>query len=196
LPIAAGLIVLALLGWLVGTALGGLPGVDGGGSRTAAAGTPTAAAPTTVPLVSTRPASEGLYDPEGDGKEARGIDAASDGNPDTTWRTDLYQRNDTFGNLKPGIGITYDFDRATPLREVTVTTDRPGIQVEILAGDSPDKAAPADYTLAGPTQTMKASSTFKLKAGTSARYYIVFITQLVPDGDGFRGSIADVTFSR
>ena len=199
LPVAAGLLVLALLGWLVGTALGGLPGVPGGGSSSAAAAaTRTSAAPATVPLVTIRPSGDVLYDPDGDGAEARGIDAASDGDPATSWRTANYKRNSSFGSLKPGIGIAYDFGQATALRQVTVTTDRPGIQVQILAGDSPDKALPADYTLAGPTQTMKSSSTFKLKAGTSARYYIVFITQLVPDGDagGYRGSISDVSFAR
>jgi hypothetical protein len=197
LPVAAGLALLALLGWLVGTALGGLPGVPGGGSNSAAAGATATAAPTTVALVATPPAGDALYDPDGDGKEAKGIDAASDGNPSTSWRTANYKRNSSFGSLKPGIGIAYDFGQATALRQVTVTTDRPGIQVQILAGDSPDKAEPTDYTLAAPTQTMKSSSTFKLKAGTSARYYIVWLTQLTPDGDGkYRGSLSEVAFKR
>jgi hypothetical protein len=44
---------------------------------------------------------------------------------------------------------------------------------------------------------MKSSDTFPVKAGTSARYYVVWLTQLVPDGGGeFLGSISEVTFKR
>src|SRR6185437_16394542 len=69
LPVGAGLIVLALLGWLVGTALGGLPSL-GNDNGTAAAGTPTSKPVTEPPLAVVKPTDSRLYDPEGDGKEA------------------------------------------------------------------------------------------------------------------------------
>jgi hypothetical protein len=197
LPVAAGLVVLALLGWLVGTALGGLPGVTGNNSGTAAAGTPTSAAPTTVPLVAATPAQASLYDPKGDGAEAKGISDANDGDPTTSWRTDRYKRSSDFGGLKDGIGIAYDFGRPTALRQITVTTDRPGIQVQIRAGDTPDATEADAYAVVSPTQIMKASGTFAIKAGTSARYYIVWLTQLTSDGTGqYWGSVSEVAFKR
>jgi hypothetical protein len=197
-PVAAGLVVLALLGWLVGTALGGLPGVTGSNSGTAAAGTPTSAAPTTVPLVGATPAEATLYDPKGDGAEARGVSDANDGDPTTSWRTARYKRSSDFGGLKDGIGIAYDFGQPTTLRQITVTTDRPGIQVQIRAGDTAPDATEADsYAVVSPTQTMTASGTFAIKAGTSARYYVVWLTQLTSDGKGqYWGSVSEVTFKR
>jgi eukaryotic-like serine/threonine-protein kinase len=197
LPVSAGLVVLALLGWLVGTALGGLPSLGDGSDPTAAASTPTSGARTQAPLAAVKPSGDQLYDPKGDGEEARGVDDASDGDPTTSWRTARYNRTSAFGGLKPGIGIAYDFGKPTALRQVSVTTDRPGIQVQIRAGDTPDADEPDDYKVVGATRTMKATDTFTIAPGTSARYYIVWLTQLAPDDGGkFWGSISEVAFKR
>jgi len=196
LPVGAGLVVLALLGWLVGAALGGLPG-NGGGGATAGTGGPsgsTTAAVAAPPRV-VKPVGDALFDPRGDRTEDEGIDASTDGNPATAWQTDLYKRNSSFGGLKPGIGIVYDLGSAVALKQVTVATDNPGIRVEIRAGNTPGATTDVDgYKTVSAAQTMKDSGTFAIKAGTSARYYVVWLTQLTGDGDGFRGSVSEVTF--
>jgi hypothetical protein len=197
LPVAAGLVVLALLGWLVGTALGGLPSLGDDDTKTASAGTPTSSAATQNPLVATKPTDARLYDPRGDGQESDGIADTTDGDSGTSWRTAHYRNRADFGGLKPGIGIAYDFGKPTTLRQVTVSTAQPGTQVQIRAGNDPDASDADDYQVVGGTKTMGASDTFSIKAGTSARYYIVWLTQLVPDGPGqFQGSISEVTFKR
>jgi eukaryotic-like serine/threonine-protein kinase len=195
LPVVTGLVVLALLGWLVGAALGGLPG-DRGGS-TAAAGEPTTPATRTPPpLTVVKPVADALYDPRGDQAEARGIADATDGNASTSWQTARYKRSSAFGGLKPGIGIAYDFGQATALKQVTVSTGQSGVQVQIRAGNAAGSSDPDAYPVVGDTQTLKGSNTFAIKSGTSARYYIVWLTQLTADGDGYRGSLSEVTFKR
>ncbi|HEV7653333.1 MAG TPA: protein kinase family protein [Mycobacteriales bacterium] len=200
LPIAAGLVVLALLGWLVGTALGGLPGVDGGGSSAAAGtggGTTASSAPATSALVAATPGAAKLYDPQGDQNEARGVDDATDGDPTTSWRTARYKRSSAFGGLKSGIGIAYDFGSPTALQQITVITDRPGVRVQIRAGNTTDAAEAETYPVVSPAQTLTASTTFPIAKGTSARYYIVWLTQLTSDGNGqYWGSVSEVTFKR
>jgi putative peptidoglycan lipid II flippase len=197
-PAATGIVVLALLGWVVGAALGGLPGVDGS-KQTAAATEPTTSgpAPSTAALVAVKPESGSLYDPEGNGDEGDGIPAATDGDPATAWRTDRYKRNASFGNIKPGIGILYDFGKPVALRDVKVTTDVPGVQVEIRSGPTAD-AGPDGYAVVGTSATVPESgASFAIKAGTSARYYVVWMTRLSPDDRGtFWGSISEVTFRR
>jgi eukaryotic-like serine/threonine-protein kinase len=196
LPVGAGVVVLALLGWLFGMALGGLPNLGDDGKQAASAGTPTGAV-TKAPPVPVTPTAARLYDPRGDQQEARGIAEATDGDPDTAWRTAHYKRTSAFGGLKPGIGIAYDFGKPTALRQVEVSTAQPGIQVQIRAGDTPDAPEPDSYQVVGATRTMKSTDTFSIKSGTSARYYIVWLTQLVPDGSGeFLGSISEVAFRR
>jgi putative peptidoglycan lipid II flippase len=197
LPVGAGLVVLALLGWLVGSALGGLPGLDGGGDGSTNAAPPPSSGRSVAPLVPVKPDGSALYDPDGDGQEAGGISAATDGDPSTSWRTAHYNHTSAFGGLKPGIGIAYDFGKPTALRQIAVTTDRPGIQVQIRAGNDRDAANPDDYQVVGPTRTLKTADTFSIRSGTSARYYIVWLTQLTSDTDGkFVGSLSEVAFRR
>lgn len=199
LPVSACIVVLALLGWLAGSVLGGLPGVGGSGDDgTASAGEPSVTSTPTVPApVAVKPVDRALYDPDGNGSERQGIEDATDGDPSTSWKTDRYRRNATFGGLKPGIGIAYDFGAPVALRDVTVATDLPGVQVQIRAGSSADAGDPDAYAVVGPTTTMKPSNTIAIKGGTSARYYIVWLTQLVPDGnERYWGAVSEVTFRR
>jgi hypothetical protein len=196
LPVGAGLVVLALLGWLVGTALGGLPSL-GDDNNQAASTPPTSRAPTQVPLAVVQPTGAQLYDPEGDGQERKGIADATDGNPDTSWRTAHYRTRADLGGLKPGIGIEYDFGKPTSLRQITVSTQQPGTQVEIRAGNDPNASDPNGYQVVSPTRTMSSTDAFPIKTGTSARYYIVWMTKLAPDGPSqFQGSISEVAFKR
>ena len=131
----------------------------------------------------------------GDGKEDRNIADTTDGSRETSWQTAHYRRGADFGGLKPGIGIEYDFGRPISLRQITVSTSQPGTQVQIRAGNEPDASEPDDYPVVADTKTMASDDTFLIKSNTSARYYIVWLTQLVQDGpDQFQGSISEVTF--
>lgn len=197
LPVGAGLIVLALLAWVVGTAIGGLPGIDGGADKAGASAETTTPGPTTAAPVAVKPVASTLYDPDGDRTEGEGIADAADGNPATSWRTDRYRRNAAFGGLKPGIGIAYDFGSPVSLRQVTVNTDLPGVQVQIRAGSSPDAGNPDDYAVVGPTTTVSDSGATIAIKGAPARYYVVWLTQLVPDGAGkYWGAVSEVSFRR
>jgi hypothetical protein len=191
IPVAAGLCVLALIGWLVGTALGGLPGRDGGGN-TADASTPTSTSSPPASLQVVQPGSARLYDPQGDGGEDRDIDLSWDGKTTTSWPTQRYKRNASFGGLKNGMGIAYEFVQPTTLKQVTVSTDRPGAKVEIRAGDGPDA-----QTVVGTSTTLSGTTTIPIRAAATSRYYVVWMTQLAPDGTGqFWASLSEVTFRR
>ena len=139
----AALVVLALLGWLVGT----LPEACPGCPATPARPTPRRTRPPRRPRPCRRRCRSGRWPvrsttPKGDGAEAKGVSDATDGDATTSWRTARYNRTSAFGGLKPGIGIAYDFGQPTALRQITVTTDRPGIQVQIRAGDTPNQTEP------------------------------------------------------
>jgi eukaryotic-like serine/threonine-protein kinase len=197
LPVSAGLVVLALLGWVVGTALGGLPGIDSAGSPAVASTGSVTPSPTPVAPQPVKPQSAALYDPRGDQAEARSVADATDGDPTTSWRTDRYKRTAAFGGLKPGIGIAYDFGSPTALRRITVTTDRAGIAVQIRAADQLPSTSD-ELPVVAETRTMpETATTFQIKPGTTARYYVVWLTKLAPDGGGqFWGSLSEVTFAR
>jgi serine/threonine-protein kinase len=117
------------------------------------------------------------YDPDGTGPPGENNAAApkaTDGNQATFWSTEIYSSS-AFGNLKPGVGLVLDAGSSVKLGSVTVKTDTPGYTAKILAGDSESGPFSDD----SPSQTVGPSTTFGLN-GATARYYVVWITELPP----------------
>ena len=166
------LVALALLAALVAAGLvlrgGGAGGGNGGGER--------------KPVAVTAVAS---YDPEGDGRERPDlVPLATDGDPATSWSTEGYS---DFAALKSGVGLVLDAGSEVALTELTVTTDLPGFTAEVRAGDSPD----AFSEVAGRQQTVERTTMFVLD-GRPARYYLLWITSVVDDGDRTRARVGEV----
>ena len=102
--------------------------------------------------------------------------AATDGNPSTFWKTQHYN-SPAFGGLLPGLGLVVDAGSAVKLKTLTVTTDTPGFTATIKAGSSSGGPFADDSS----ARTVGARTTFQLN-GTTAQYYVVWITML-PPGD-------------
>jgi hypothetical protein len=203
-PIAAAFAVLAIVGWLVGSALGRVRGDDkpnpiatGPTSAATTGATSSTPPPTQAAVQAVTVTGATLYDPSptGDGAEAKKITDSYDGNPATSWPTDRYKRSATFGNLKKGLGVAYNLGSPSVLRKVQLSTDKPGIDVQILAGDSPNASDPANYRVVGQANGLTANQTIQLQPGAPAQYYIVWITKLVPtEGNEFDASLSEVRF--
>jgi serine/threonine-protein kinase len=147
---------------------GGSGGTSGGGSGT-----------------SVQLRGVGDYDPQGDGGEySSTAPLATDGNAATVWRTETYRSQD-FGGLKDGLGLVLDAGSPRKLSQITVKTRTPGFRAEIQSGDS----STAGFTVDSSPQTVSGTTTFTLNEQT-AQYYVVWITQLPPDG---RAEISEVT---
>lgn len=139
---------------------------------------PPPAAPVTLTAV-------GNYDPSGP-RDTHGDTAAraTDGRASTTWHTQIYA-TPAFGGLKDGLGLMLDAGSDVTLAELTIATPTPGFTALVEAGDSRTGPFAADSA----TQTVSGKTTFTL-LGKSARYYVVWITKLPPDG---RAEISGVT---
>jgi serine/threonine-protein kinase len=128
----------------------------------------------------------GDYDPQGTGSEHSDTAAsATDGNTSTVWKTEHYNSQD-FGGLKDGLGLVLDAGSAVKLASLKVTTPTPGFTAEIQAGDSPTGGFATDSS----SQTVSGTTATFTLDGSTARYYVVWITQLPPDG---RAEISEVT---
>jgi len=125
------------------------------------------------------------YDPEGDGQENDSeVPQATDGNPSTAWETEHYATA-AFGNLKSGLGLVLDAGASVKLKSLTVTSDSPGYTALIKTGPSPTGPFADDSS----SQAAGGSTTFELD-GATARYYLLWITNL---GPGNKVSINEVT---
>lgn len=191
----ASLVAVGGASWLIGLAVGGVPGQ----SRFSAL----RASPTPVPGVAAagpieiNPSAVTDFDPEGDGSEnPTQAQLAVDGDPLTGWSTDLYKKRADFGGLKDGVGLLIDLGRPVAVRQVAIAFLRPGADVEIRVADARSEQA-SGYRVIAKASKVGDVATLTLDPGpTSARYWLVWITRLPRDGDGYRTTIGEVQLRR
>jgi serine/threonine-protein kinase len=153
--------VLAVLAVAALAALGAIALRDNGD------GTPATASNTPIRLTGVA-----AYDPDGDGAEHDAeVGRATDGDAATYWTTETYQ---DFSGSKPGVGLVLDAGKEVEPHSITVTTDTPGYQAEIKAGDSPT----GPFRTVSDNKTVEATTTFDNLDNASARYFVVWITDL------------------
>jgi eukaryotic-like serine/threonine-protein kinase len=113
------------------------------------------------------------YDPYGDRTEHdSSVGNATDGDPATYWNTEHYD-----GELnKQGVGLVLDAGAPKKLTKLVVHSDTPGFSATIFSGNSSSGGFKADSK----SQTAAFNTTFSLN-GVSARYYVVWITDLGPN---------------
>ena len=110
------------------------------------------------------------FDPAGDGREHdANAPQATDGDAGTFWYTEHY----TGGLGKPGVGLVLDAGRAKAVKSITVQSATPGFTAEILAGNTLSSTMKVDST----SQRVGSSTTYTLR-GATARYYVLWITNL------------------
>ncbi|HXR12553.1 MAG TPA: protein kinase [Gaiellaceae bacterium] len=127
----------------------------------------------------------GDYDPDGPpDTHANTAPAATDGSASTSWYTQTYF-SPQFGGLKSGLGLVLGAPGSVKLSQLTVDTPTPGFVAVVRAGNSPQ----GPFTDDSSPQTVGSATTFRL-LGTTARYYVVWITRLPPGG---KAVISEVT---
>jgi len=159
--------------------------------RTAApAAPPAAGVPVQVPAGSVTD----FDPPPGSGNErAEEVPNAVDGNQATVWRTERY-RSAALGGLKAGVGLLVDLGAPTALTSVELTTAA-GTQVQLRAAEVRGAAATdypvlAEGTATGPVLTLQPP------AGSTARWYLVWITGLPAVDGGFASRIGELRLLR
>jgi eukaryotic-like serine/threonine-protein kinase len=115
------------------------------------------------------------YDPEGDNQSEHSEDArfASDGDPSTYWTTEQYRS----GLQKSGVGVVLDAGTPKKLTQLVVSSDTAGFRAEIQAGSS----SSGPFAPVSESQTVGDRTVFSLDGGR-LRYYLVWITDLGPNG--------------
>jgi hypothetical protein len=186
-------VVIASAGWIIGSDLGRVPQ----SARVHHAALPQESAKPAgsqaLTAVWRTPPQVSGFDPEGDGEENE--DAAGfavDHDPSTTWTTDLYQHNSHFGGLKSGVGLLIDLGRVAQVRRADVLLSAAGADVELRAGNTlPQKAS--DLSLVASANAAPAHQVWSLSATTSARYWLVWFTNLPRAHGGYRIGVTDMT---
>jgi hypothetical protein len=134
------------------------------------------------------------YDPFTDDaiKDENGgtVGNAIDGNESTAWTTEGYSGTADFNGDKPGVGLIVALDEEREVGKARVLLVAQGCSFELRSSEDP--GAPIDeWETAATIDKSKLVAAFEFEAA-SARYWMVWITQLVPDGNKFRCGLREV----
>ena len=130
------------------------------------------------PLAPVKIVSAATYDPQGDDRLENERDAplAVDSDPNTSWRTDRYNRKN-LGGLKDGVGIFVDLGSSQKVSSIRVLSAAEGWQGSIRFSDDGESWSP-------PSGGVEASRDQTFDVDGSHRYWMVWITELAPSGSG------------
>lgn len=173
------------------------PSATPSSSAAAAATTPApeqSAAAAPAPAESSQPAAPPVIaavTEVDDGKPDHPEDAGrmNDGDPGTVWRSKIY-RSETFGNIKPGIGITVDLAAPATVNAVVVTTkESQGGLIELrTVNDDGSMGDPvASGAFAGDGEVRLAPG-----APLTTQKLMLWIPQAPTDSKGNRAQIAEI----
>jgi eukaryotic-like serine/threonine-protein kinase len=143
-----------------------LPGDDAGPP-------PVASVPLTISAVRD-------YDPQGNDEAENAFQRgySVDADPTTAWYTERYHSTE-FGGLKSGVGLVLRLTEPAVATEMVVSTPTPGARFQVLGPlDSGNREVLATGTLTGSDQVIP------LATAEPSQVYVLWITSLVPDGEG------------
>jgi hypothetical protein len=154
--------------------------------------------PTPTPVQATTLAAKSVveFDPYGDGKDPHVAEAprAMDGDVSTAWHTQTFF-GPHLGSAKPGVGLLVDFGKSKTVAQVRIDLLGAGSNVELLASDgSAAPVNPASMTKVASRDNAGTEITLRPQVPTSGRYWVVWLTELPHQGDGYRGGVAEMTF--
>jgi serine/threonine-protein kinase len=156
---------------------------------------------------SSRPGSTGVapqvavrqsqaFDPLGNGglrdENSAQAPLATDGNPATTWATEIYSTPD-FGHAKAGVGIVVQLVATANLSTVTVDTVEAGWSAQIYVSDASDSSLQNLSDWGSPVASGDAtgsSQTFQVNPTATGSKVLVWITHLPSSG---RLHISEIT---
>ncbi|MCW2680119.1 MAG: serine/threonine protein kinase [Frankiales bacterium] len=194
LPVLASLAFIGAVGlgaYAVGRDLGEIPPLDAPPSERALA--PAAGAPAAGARIDLATATLDDFDPLGGGGERPGsLPNAVDEDPTTVWETERYG-SAAFGGLKSGVGLLVDLGKPTRVGRVELLTTGGGAAFELRAADALG-ARPEDYRVVASGRAAEEQLVLTPAAGTTARFYLVWITGLSQSEDGFRAGIKELSF--
>ncbi|MBX7269743.1 protein kinase family protein [Micromonospora sp. Llam7] len=204
----AGLLAVALVGLLIGISTLG----DDEDPQTNPVAAPSSSAPVTedepaAPAVRKLAISGArIIDPDSnDRAEVRDAEKVFDGDQDEGWSTQTYRGSGNFGNLKRGMGVWIDLGDQHTVKSVQVNLSDTGASAELFTGtvDAPSNSSGDDQILTA-YQKNRIGQPFEAHDGTTMtfdgfdadqkyRYLLFWITELPPNGSGFKVGVQEIT---
>ncbi len=129
-------------------------------------------------------------DPEGDGEEHDSETENVIPKTEGSWNTDRYN-SASFGNLKSGVGLLFEFEDETTISEVKVASGNSGGKFEIRDGDDPEDAK----VIGEGVFDADGAVTVEFDEKVETDKLILWITELPQTDGGYKATISSVKSS-
>jgi transcriptional regulator with XRE-family HTH domain len=117
----------------------------------------------------------------GDGDNPSGAAYVLASNPPLPWSTNWYA-SPKFGMLKSGTGLLLTLDHQSTITSVRIDLTRyQGVNLQLKAADG---TSPQDFKVVATADNTGGTLRLTLRHPASARYLLIWFTQLPPNGDG------------
>lgn len=173
-------LILAVVAMIVATSIFLIRG--GGSSGHSAPG----------PIVT--PESATVFSPGGSPDHPDQAGLAVDGDPDTSWSTDIYQDAAPFPAFKEGVGLILQLPSPTALSEVTIDVSSTGTAVQVRAADSAHPNSLSDTTALTPNVALQpGENTITVDNPTETSNVLVWISKLGTTDGQSRTNVSEIT---
>lgn len=172
------------------------------GSTAGAEPSPTPGATSPSPSVSLSPDATGRvpvvsgadFDPDGNDEEnPEDVPLAFDDNLATAWRTVSYDQSDLAP--KAGVGVVFDLGEVETVGAVRLNLVGAGSTLQVRVSET-SGARVKDFALYGAATNVGDLVTLRGQEPVRARYVLVWLTGLPPDGTTYRGGIGEIVVAR
>jgi putative peptidoglycan lipid II flippase len=197
----AAIIVVALL--VLASVVKGIFGNLGGGLNNDKLGlnTPTSSTSTSSSEASSAPAGSfvkptkaTVFSPDGDADNPGQAGQAIDGDPATSWQTDIYSDAVPFPGFKKGVGLMLQLPKPTVVGVVNIDVASTGTKVEIRSASTPAPASVDDTKVLTPATALKPGhNVIKVSSSDSTSNLLVWISTLGTLDGKSRAEISEIT---
>ncbi len=141
-----------------------------------------------------KPTKATVFSPDGDPDNPGQAGQAIDGDPNTSWETELYTDPAPFPIYKKGEGLMLQLPTPTVVGAVNIDISSTGTQVEIRSAPTPSPAGLEDTTVLTPATTLKhGHNTIAVKSGAPTSNLLVWISTLGTTDGKSKAAISEIT---
>jgi putative peptidoglycan lipid II flippase len=141
-----------------------------------------------------KPTKATVFSPDGDPDNPGQAGQAIDGDPSTSWSTEVYTDAVPFPSFKQGEGLMLQLPKPTVVGQVGIDVSSTGTKVEIRASSTPTPARLEDTTVLAPAFALKPGhNVIPIKAGSPTSNLLVWISTLGTNNGKSQASISEIT---
>ncbi len=141
-----------------------------------------------------KPTKATVFSPDGEADNPGQAGLAIDGDPATSWETDIYTDAVPFPSFKNGVGLMLQLPNPTVVGAVSIDTPSTGTKVEIRSSSTPTPSKLEDTTVLTPATALKPGhNTIPVKAAAPTSNLLVWISTLGTTDGKSRAAIQEIT---